>query len=399
MAMRCGFDIFVLLLFLCIIGVNSAIPPKIFDVVKYGAIADGKTDNTKAFVRAWKDACAYGGRSRVWIPKGTFMLGSVSFEGSCNGSMAFLIKGTLKASMDPRNMFTDTWIGFRYVNNLTVKGGGVLDGEGNVAWPYNDCRTNSQCKPLPATLRFDFITKSKVLNLRSINSKSTHFNIFACEDMEFSHVRLRAPANSPNTDGIHIGSSTNIKISHSIITTGDDCISMVSGSQNIEIYDVACGPGHGISIGSLGRSHDHEYVKGISVRNCSFIGSDNGVRIKTWSPSLYSVASNITFEDIVMQSPSNPIVIDQQYCPSSHCYLQGESSSAVQIKDVTFRNIWGISSTKVAVNLQCSGAMPCKNVKLINIDLGYNGPGGRATSMCSHVIGSSYGKQVPAGCL
>lgn len=66
---------------------------------------------------------------------------------------------------------------------------------------------------------------------------------------------------------------------------------------------------------------------------------------------------------------------------------------------MTFKNIRGISSTEVALKLQCSEAMPCKNVKLIDIDLAYNGPGRRATSLCSHVIGSSYGKLVPSGCV
>lgn len=159
-------------------------------------------------------------------------------------------------------------------------------------------------------------------NILSLNSKSTHFNIFACENMNISRVKLSAPSDSPNTDGIHIGSSSNIKISNSVIGTGDDCVSMVSGSQFIDINGVSCGPGHGISIGSLGRSHAHEYVKGITVRNCSFIGSDNGIRIKTWSPSLYSVASGFVFEDIIMKNSRNPIIIDQQYCPSSHCYVQ-----------------------------------------------------------------------------
>lgn len=71
----------------------------------------------------------------------------------------------------------------------------------------------------------------------------------------------------------------------------------------------------------------------------------------------------------------------------------------MQIKDVTFKNIRGVSKSKVAVNLQCSGSVPCKNVKLIDINLTYNGPGGRAMSLCSHVIGSSSGKLVPSGCV
>ncbi|KAL3848687.1 hypothetical protein ACJIZ3_010569 [Penstemon smallii] len=399
MAMIYGFQIVVLLpFFLSIITINGVLQPKYFDVTKYGAVADGKTDNTRAFLATWKDACAYPGRSRFWIPRATFLLGSISFEGPCNGSMTFLIKGTLKAPTDPSKFFTDSWIGFRYLENLVVKGGGFLDGQGSSAWKYNDCQKNSQCKSLPATMRFDFVQNSKVHHLRSINSKNSHFNLFACYNMNISFVRLSAPADSPNTDGIHIGTSSKITISRAIIGTGDDCISMVSGSQDIDIHDVVCGPGHGISVGSLGRSHSHEHVMGIKVRNCSFINTDNGLRIKTWSPSLYSVASDIYFQNIFMRNVRNPVVIDQQYCPfPSGCAVQ--STSAVQIKDVTFDNIWGTSSTKVALNLQCSGVLPCKNVKLININLAYHGPGGPATSTCSHVIGSSYGKQIPGGCL
>ncbi|PIN25621.1 Polygalacturonase [Handroanthus impetiginosus] len=310
--------------------------------------------------------------------------------------MTFLIDGTLRAPTDPREFFNDTWIGFRYVDKLTVKGGGYLDGQGISAWKYNDCSKNPHCKPLPTTLRFDFITNSRIYNIRSLNSKNSHINIFACSNMSISHIRLIAPADSPNTDGIRIGTSDNIHISRAVISTGDDCISMVSGSRNINITEVTCGPGHGISIGSLGRSSKEEHVKGITVRNCTFIGSDNGVRIKTWAPSNYNLASNISFQDIAMKNVDNPIVIDQQYCPFSGC-LVGESG--VQIEDVTFKNIWGISSTKVAVNLQCSGARPCKNVKLININLAYKKHGGLATASCSHVLGSSYGKQIPGGCL
>lgn len=400
MKIFCVMIVPLLFFFSSFVFVNGVSPPrKFFDVMNYGAVADGKTDDSQAFLKAWRDACEYYGRSRVWIPRRTFMLNSVTFEGPCNGSIAFLIKGTLKAPTDPRSFFTETWIGFKYIDDLTVKGSGYLDGQGQAAWPYNDCYRNPHCNPLPATLRFDFITNSNVNHLRSINSKNTHINLFACRNMNISKIRMTSPESSPNTDGIHIGLSSNIKISRSVIQTGDDCISMVSGSRNIEINDVSCGPGHGISVGSLGRSHESEYVAGISVRNCTFKGADNGLRIKTWSPSLYSVASNLTFEDIVMQNTGNPILIDQQYCPFSDCDTKGESSSRVQIQDVTFKNIRGVSSTLVAVNIQCSEDRPCKNVKLIDINLAYNGTGGQAMAMCSHVRGSSYGKQIPKGCV
>ncbi|KAL7129177.1 hypothetical protein ABFS83_13G046600 [Erythranthe nasuta] len=387
----------VVILFLSIaVTVYGNLPPKIFDVTKYGAVANGKTDASQAFLRAWRDACRYYGRSRVWIPKGTYFVGSVTFEGPCNGPIAFLIKGTLKAPTNPQHFLGDTWIGFRYVDSLTVKGGGYLDGQGASAWKFNNCHTNPQCRTLPATLRFDFLTNSKLSHIRSINSKNTHINIFACNYMEISKMRITAPSNSPNTDGIRIGSSNQISISDSVIQTGDDCIAMVSGSQNINITGVACGPGHGISVGSLGRNHEHEYVMNINIKNCTFFASDNGVRIKTWAPSLTSLASNITFQDIQMINVRNPIIIDQQYCPYSTCL---EAESAVQIENVLFKNIWGTSSTKVALNMQCSGALPCKNVNLININLAYRGRRGHALALCSHVLGSTSGQQNPPGCL
>lgn len=72
----------------------------------------------------------------------------------------------------------------------------------------------------------------------------------------------------------------------------------------------------------------------------------------------------------------------------------------VQLSDLTFQNIRGTSTTKVALNLQCSKAQPCKNVKLENIHLAYTGPGGGAAqAICSNVLGVIYGSINPGGCL
>nr|GMD74017.1 exopolygalacturonase-like [Ipomoea batatas] len=243
------------------------------------------------------------------------------------------------------------------------------------------------------SVRFDFVKNAIVHNIHSINSKNIHFNVFACDNVAFTGVTLLAPRDSPNTDGIHIGTSTNIRISRSVIGTGDDCISMVSGSQNIAIENVVCGPGHGISIGSLGRSQN-EFVSNIHIKNCSLLDTQNGVRIKTWAPSYPSKVSNIIFEDIVMTNTNNPIFIDQQYCPDSSCTSQ---SSSAEIKNVTFAKIRGVSGSKSAVTLNCSPTSPCQDVKLVDINLVYKD--GPATSFCSNVRGGAFGKQQPPGCL
>ena len=144
-----------------------------------------------------------------------------------------------------------------------------------------------------------------------------------CHDTTIEHIKITAPADSPNTDGIHIGSSDNLKISNSFISTGDDCISIGPGTENLEINGVACGPGHGISIGSLGKYPNEPDVKGLYVSNCNITGTQNGLRIKTWAPSPASTVFNLTFENIRMNDVYNPIIIDQQYCPNiGGCRIQ-----------------------------------------------------------------------------
>lgn len=74
------------------------------------------------------------------------------------------------------------------------------------------------------------------------------------------------------------------------------------------------------SIGSLGKYPGEKDVTGLIIRDSTITGTMNGVRIKSWanSPSPSKV-SNITFDNIVLKDVSNPIIIDQLYCPSGRC--------------------------------------------------------------------------------
>lgn len=93
-----------------------------------------------------------------------------------------------------------------------------------------------------------FLWSSNVMvsGLTSINSQTVHVNVNSCYDVVLRNLKISAPSSSPNTDGIHVQSSTGVTISSSIIKTGDDCISIGQGSRNLWIDHVDCGPGHGI---------------------------------------------------------------------------------------------------------------------------------------------------------
>jgi len=63
---------------------------------------------------------------------------------------------------------------------------------------------------------------------------------------------------------------------------GDDCISIQTGCSNVYVHNVNCGPGHGISIGSLGKDNTRACVSNITVRDVNMHNTMTGVRIKTW---------------------------------------------------------------------------------------------------------------------
>ena len=157
-------------------------------------------------------------------------------------------------------------------------------------------------------------------DITSLDSKNFHINLLGCKNVTFQHVTINAPDESPNTDGIHISSSEEIYILDSKIATGDDCVSVGDSNKQVTITNVTCGPGHGISIGSLGKYTKEKDVVGVTVKACKIFNTTNGVRIKTWPDSAVAfMASDMHFEDIEMENVSNPIIIDQEYCPWNQC--------------------------------------------------------------------------------
>lgn len=349
---------------------------------------------------AWREACASTTpSSTVLIPGGTYLLTAVNIVGPCRAPVGIQVQGTLLAPADPAQVKADAWITLEYIDQFTLSGKGILDGQGAIAWAHNDCSKNDNCGPIPMNLRFNFVTNSVVRDITSKDSKNFHVNLLGCKNFSFQHFTISAPETSLNTDGIHIGRSTRVNITDTNIMTGDDCVSIGDGSQQINVERVTCGPGHGISIGSLGKFKGESPVVGVTVRNCTLTNTQNGVRVKSWPSSpAPGAASDMHFEDIIMNNVGNPVLIDQKYCPWNQCNLK--HPSLVQISRVSFKKIRGTSSTKLAVKLVCSSSNPCQNVEVGDIDLTYTGKeGGAASSQCANIKPILSGNQNPATCV
>lgn len=164
------------------------------------------------------------------------------------------------------------------------------------------------------SLTLSAVNNGHIQDITSLNSKGFHIKIINGGGTTVEHVTITAPEDSPNTDGIHTSDTSNINILNSNIGTGDDCISMGSGSQNINITGVTCGPGHGISIGSIGKNTNDGSVSGVHVSGCTMSNTQNGVRIKTYTSDCVATVSDVTFQNITVNQSNFPIIIDQNYC-------------------------------------------------------------------------------------
>ncbi|XP_028759742.1 probable polygalacturonase At3g15720 [Neltuma alba] len=395
------------IIFLCFVAspffpeTITAQPGPIFNVLDFGAAGDGKTDDSQAFLKAWTNVCnsTQGKPSTLLIPEGkTFMLQPVLFQGPCKpSSIYFWINGTIIAPASVNawkwpDDDMDAWIRFLEVYRLHVRGNGTFDGQGAPWW---DCFAKNQCQR-PQALSFHKCASLELVGFRVVNSPGGHISVDDCQGSNISNVRLDAPQDSPNTDGIDIANSSNVVVAHSSMQLGDDCIAIDGGSSFINITGIFCGPGHGISIGSLGKDGSYAQVEEIHVRNCTFTRTSNGARIKTWKGGS-GFARKITFEDMILVEAQHPVIIDQNYRAYSP---KDDDNKAVKVSDVTFRNFQGTAASENAIQLLCDRVIGCTNIVLDQIHITSSVPGKTADASCLNAHGKSSPSNVPqAQCL
>ncbi|CAJ2636648.1 unnamed protein product [Trifolium pratense] len=342
-----SFIIFVLLLdfispCLCTRLNNIGTQNSIYNVMNYGAHGDGKSDDTQAFATTWSNVCNSVGMSTLVIPaKKTFLVTKLHFSGRCKGKIHIQFEGKIVAPSREAWKAGESLISIENLNGLTIDGNGQggADGDGSTWWQCSGCQR-------PGVLHFHSCNDLSVSNIKITNSPRSHVSVNMCNGATFSHISIDSPPTSPNTDGFDISFSSNILVKDSNIKSGDDCIAINGGSSFINATGVTCGPGHGISVGSLGKTRPNDQVSNVNVRNCTFIGTSNGGRIKT------------------------------------------APDTDVSVSDVTYRGVYGTCDGNIAVNLDCSSA-GCHNIILDQINIKSNQQGKKVSAICHNAYGTA----------
>ncbi|KAK4747554.1 hypothetical protein SAY87_014140 [Trapa incisa] len=389
--------VFIFFFFLVHRYLVSAATAAKYDVVALGAVPGGKAGISEALLRAWESACGSPGPSTIYVPSGRFLVEKpVEFAGPCQGGpIGIRIDGSLVAPSNYTAIGSSySWLSFQRVSGVSISGG-ILDGQGSGLWKCKNSSAATNCPSGAMSLLFSNSKNIIISRLTSLNSQMFHIVMDGCQDVRVHGVKVFADGMSPNTDGIHVQNSTGVTITSSRVATGDDCVSITQGSSDVWVEDVMCGPGHGISIGSLGKRLEEEGVENVTVTSVTLTETTNGVRIKAWGRPSSGFARNIRFQNVVMNNVENPIIIDQNYCPDNiNCPGQ---DSGVKISNVTYQNIRGTSATRVGMKFDCSTTNPCTGIRLEDVELTYKDK--PAEALCVNAGGTAIGTTQPANCL
>lgn len=210
------------------------------------------------------------------------------------------------------------------------------------------------------------------------NSPAWCLHPLMCEDLMLKGITVTNPDYAQNGDGIDVESCKNVLIDDCIFDVGDDAICIKSGrdkfgrergmpSENMVIRNNIVYNGHG---GFVVGSEMSGGARNIFVSDCSFIGTDKGIRFKT-ARGRGGIVENIFIKNILMKDiKSEAIYFDMYYFTKPP--VSGEKVIIPEISEETpqFRKVQ-IS------NVVCNGAgkgifirglpeMAVKNISITN---------------------------------
>ena len=320
---------FLLLIAPSIVLASAMAQTKVCDVRAYGAKGDGITKDTKA-IQAAIDDCAAAGGGTVRLSGGRFVIAPIELKSNLEFDVekdAVLLGSADRAdypqAVRMRQQTVEPLIELANANNVTIKGGGVIDGQGKVWWDYvkgvKDTGILGTDHPRPMLLLIDHSKHVVVEDITIQNSGFWQVVPYYSDDLVFRNLRILAPQRgAPNTDAIDPFSSSHVTIDHVFASTGDDNVAIKSGainspgpdspSHDITITDCEFEAGHGLSIGSEVAGG----VQNVRAERIRFKGTDQGIRVKA-NRDRGNDVSNLTFKDITMENVRTAILISEYY--------------------------------------------------------------------------------------
>lgn len=325
-----------------LLNLHTTAEPWRLDVRDFGAFGDGVHDDTAA-LQAALSACPAGGT--VVIGAGTFLSGPLFIAGDTHLHLARdavllghpaidrwpLLPAQVAAADGARPRVLGSWEGRPaacHASLLNVLGGQrvLIDGDGCIdanasfeTWWSRPKAPFAGWRPRAILLAHAREVAIEGIAVRNAPSWTVH--ALRSRELLFARLRISAPPDSPNTDGIDPESCERVRIAGCRIDTGDDCVAIKSGkpgpdgvpppTRQVDISNCLMESGHGaVVIGSetAGGVYDVRAV------DCLFRGTDRGLRIKTRrGRGRAAIVDGVHLENVRMDGVGTPLSINSFY--------------------------------------------------------------------------------------
>lgn len=274
----------------------------VFNIVDFGAVADGATNNAPAIQRAIDAASEAGGR--VYIPAGKFLSGTLRLKSNIDFHLS--AKACLMGSLNEsdisgfealRGDAKLKWDGGCFLfakdeSNITISGHGTICGQGekvffedNADGGLRECPLNFKILFRPRTTFFENITNLTVRDITVRDAARWTLHMAGCTYVNVDGIKIFNNIRGANNDGIDCDCCKHVTVSNCIVETGDDAVVVKSMEAMTRLY---------------GGSEN------IIVRGCILASRDSAIKIGT---ETHGNIRNITVSDCIVRDCSRGIGI------------------------------------------------------------------------------------------
>ena len=397
-------------------------PVATFDVVRFGAVADGRTKCTAAFAEAVA-ACAAAGGGRGIVPSGHYFTGPVHLKSNIE---LFLSDGAIvEFSDDPQDALPavrSSWEGLECMNyspyvyaygctNVAIAGRGTLRAKmdrwsvqmkqetQNWTSPVKDPRFDIQTarailykwgsedypvekrdmpKAHPAIMRpqlvqFNRCSGVRIEGVRIEDSPFWTIHLFLCKDVVIRGIDVCA--HGFNNDGVDIEMTQDVLIEDSCFDQGDDCFVFKAGrnrdawrigvpTMNVEIRN--CRVKKAGSLLGVG-SELSGGIENVHVHDCDVETVGRLYYIKT-NHRRGGFVRNVRLENISTRKVVKVAALETDVLYQWAVFPDYETK-ITEIDGMILRNV-SCGAAKIALDFVGDSRLPAKNLLLDNVHVG-----------------------------
>ena len=350
----------------------------IYDIRKYGAVGDGVTECTEALQRAVDDCSAAGGGTVV-VEAGCYLFYPFRLKSGVVLEIrkgAVLLAGTVpeKYPVIQENPYWNVLFAPRHnrrcviyaegAEHVGIAGKGTIDFQGKAFVDADEsvipgygrwCRHSDTLVPG----RSLFFVGCRDVRIEDVLLKDTAGGWFTwlldCEDVLVRGVTMQADLRMPNSDGLHMGSCRNVRVSDcNFQCGGDDCIIVRSmqeqfsaprPTENIVVENCVCRGGKWSTAIQVAWTYDY------AIRNCIFSNI-----VMTCGSRLVSISA----PDIAYSESKDPPRYEDTPEPPPH--------RPMQIENLQFNNIVARADRLLALEIDDGCAVEyIRNIRFHNV--------------------------------